>query len=74
MENKQISYKKYMALATIIIMVVLVTSNFDAAFSQNNTGEALNLNLTGSDVLSASNSTETDIGSIGTDSTSTYTP
>lgn len=55
-------------------MVVLVTSNFDAAFSQNNTGEALNLNLTGSDVLSASNSTETDSGSNGTDSISTYTP
>ncbi len=74
MENKEISYKKYLGLAAIIFMAVLVTSNFDAAFSQNNTGEALNLNLTSNDILSASNSTETDSGSNGTDSTSTYTP
>ena len=51
MENKKISYKKYIGLAAVIFVVVLVTSNFDAAFSQNNTDEAQNLNLTGSDPL-----------------------
>ena len=74
MENKKISYKKYIGLAAAIFMVVLVTSNFDNAFSQNNTDEALNLNLTGSDILSTSNSTGATSGSNGTDSSSTYTP
>lgn len=74
MENKEIPYKKYIGLAAVIFMVVLVTSNFDNAFSQNNTDEALNLNLTGSDILSTSNSTGTTSGSNGTDSSSTYTP
>ena len=40
MENKEISYKKYIGLAAVIFVVVLVTSNFDTAFSQNNTDEA----------------------------------
>ena len=48
MENKEISYKKYLGLAAVIFGVVLVTSNFGAAFSQNNTDELVNLNLTGS--------------------------
>ena len=74
MENKEISYKKYLGLAAVIFAVVLVTSNFDAAFSQNNTDEPVNLNLTGSDLLSSPNSTGTDASSNGTDSNSTYTP
>ena len=73
MENKEISYKKYLGLAAVIFVVVLVTSNFDTAFSQNNTDETLNLNLTGSD-LSTSNSTGSNGGSNWTDSNSTYIP
>jgi len=74
MENKEISYKKYLGLVAVIFAVVLVTSNFDAAFSQNNTDELVNLNSTGSDNLSSPNSTGTDGSSNGTDSNSTYTP
>lgn len=55
-------------------MVVLVTSNFDTALSQNNTDEVLNLNLTGSDILSTSNSSGTNSGSDWTDSNSTNIP
>ena len=74
MENKEKSSKKYIGIAVVIFVVVLVTSNFGAAFSQNNTDELLNLNLTGGDLLSSSNSTETDGSSNGTNSNSTYTP
>jgi hypothetical protein len=74
MENKEISNKKYIGLAAVIFAVVLVTSNIGAAFSQNNTDESLNLNLTGGDILSSSNSTGTNGSSNGTDSNSTYTP
>ena len=74
MENKEKSYKKYIGLAAVIFVVVLVTSNFDTAFSQNNTDEALNLNLTGSDLISTANSTGSNGGSNWTDSNSTYTP
>ncbi len=74
MENKVISYKKYIGLATVIFMVVLVTSNFNTALSQNNTDEVLNLNLTGSDILSTSNSSGTNSGSDWTDSNSTNIP
>lgn len=63
-----------MGLATVMFIVVLVTSNFDTAFSQNSTDEVLNLNLTGSDALSTSNSTENKSGSNWTGSNSTYTP
>ena len=65
MENKEISYKKYLGLAAVIFAVVLVTSNFDAAFSQNNTDEAVNQNLTGGDVLTSPNSTGTDVALMG---------
>ena len=65
MENKEISYKKYLGLAAVIFVVVLVTSNFDVAFSQNNTDEALNLNLTGGDLLSTINSTGTTMTQMG---------
>ncbi len=54
-------------------MAVLVTSNFGTAFSQNNSDEALNLNLTGGDILSTSNSFEIDSGPEGTDFSSAYT-
>jgi hypothetical protein len=74
MENKKISYKKYIGLAAVIFVALLVTSNFDAAFSQNNTDEVQNLNLTGSDPLSTSNATGSTDGSNWTDSNSTYTP
>ena len=74
MENKEIAYKKYLGLAAVIFAVVLVTSNFGAAFSQNNTDELVNLNLTGGDVLTSPNSTETDASSNGTGSNSTYAP
>ena len=74
MENKEISYKKYLGLAVVIFAVLLVTSNFGAAFSQNNTAELVNLNLTGSDILTSPNSTGTDASANGTDSNSTYTP
>ena len=74
MVNKEIAYKKYLGLAAVIFAVVLVTSNFGAAFSQNNTDELVNLNLTGSDILSSPNSTGTDAISNGTDFNSTYAP
>ena len=74
MENKEISNKKYIGLAAVIFAVVLVTSNIGAAFSQNNTDELVNLNLTGGDVLTSPNSTETDASSNGTGSNSTYAP
>jgi hypothetical protein len=74
MENKQISYKKYIGLIGIIFIVVLATSNFGTAFSQNNTDQPLNLNLTGSDILSTSNTTGVNNVSNWTDSNSTYTP
>jgi hypothetical protein len=74
MENKEISYKKYLGLAAVIFAVVLVTSNFGVAFSQNNTDEFVNLNLTGGDVLTSPNSTETDASSNGTGSNSTNDP
>ena len=72
--DKEISYKKYLGLAAVIFAVVLVTSNFGVAFSQNNTDEFVNLNLTGGDVLTSPNSTETDASSNGTGSNSTYAP
>ena len=74
MVNKEIAYKKYLGLAAVIFAVVLVTSNFGAAFSQNNTDELVNLNLTDGDVLTSPNSTETDASSNGTGSNSTYAP
>ena len=74
MENKKLSYKKYMGLATVIFIAVLVTINFDTAFSQNNTDEGLNLNLTGSDTFPTSNSTDNKGGSNWTGSNSTYIP
>ena len=74
MVNKEIAYKKYLGLAAVIFAVVLVTSNFGVAFSQNNTDEFVNLNLTGGDVLTSPNSTETDASSNGTGSNSTYAP
>ena len=74
MENKKISYKKYIGLAAVIFVALLITGNFDAAFSQNITDETQNLNLTGSDPLSTSNATGSTDGSNWTDSNSTYTP
>ena len=73
MENKEISNKKYVGLAAVIFILVLVTSNFGAAFSQNSTDELLNLNLTGGDILSSSNPTDTNDSSNEADSDSAYT-
>ena len=74
MENKEISNKKYIGFAAVLFAAVLVTSNIGAALSQNSTDEPLNLNLTGGEILSSSNSTGTNDSSNGTDSNSTYTP
>ena len=72
--SKEISYKKYLGLAAVIFAVVLVTSNFGAAFSKNNTDELVNLILTGSDIFTSPDSSGRDVSSNGTDSNSTYTP
>lgn len=74
MENKKILNKKYLGFVAFIFVAVLVTGNSGPAFSQNNTGENLNLNLTGGDLLAGSNSTGTNATSNWTDSNSTYTP
>jgi len=71
MENNKVSY---IGIIAVMFVVVLATSNLNAALAQNTTDETLNLNLTGSDLLSTSNSTGTGSGSNWTDSNSTSTP